>query len=118
MKTKLALIIAAIAILSGCQTVKEALYDQETTWIDVQEPGTNAPTRLYTTNLVIKPGIQTGLEIAKGLPTPGAGTIAGLVSLALALYALKQNKTAKEALRKEVARRTRTTKTPKRKTTK
>jgi len=120
-KRRTALIIlialASLAMFTGCQAVKGTLFDQEVAWIDVDEPGTNAPTRLYTTNLVIKPGIQTGLEIARELPTPEAGLIASLIALALAAYTFKQNKDAKEALRKEVARRTRTTKR-KRKTTK
>lgn len=99
---KVLILLSAVALLAvtGCETIKKALYDQAPV---VVPASTNAVTGVVTpavTNVVLTPkeSITNGAKTAEGyagaLPPP-YGTIAGgLLALALAgvsIYAKQQN---------------------------
>lgn len=97
--TFLALVVLGCGLFAACSTIDRA-YDQE-----VVPVATNVTTGVvtYTTNLVAKPAVTTGLTIVESIPHPYA-TLGGMVlSLVYAGYLGFRNSRNKKAAKAVIA---------------
>lgn len=102
------IVVLGLVALCGCAAFQSGIYDEEVvpqtnvvTVVKVQTNEFNVPifetNRVeqvtYSTNLVVKPGVEKGINMAGDLvPFPGGDIAAGVIGLALAGYASWHNR--------------------------
>lgn len=94
--------VMVVAILTagiyGCSTVERTVYDQEVV------PVTNSAGAVsLQTNLVIKPAVQTGVDVVGAVPHPYAAIGSAVVGWALWGYAAWRNSRNKKAAKAVIA---------------